>query len=221
MSEAKNVVSVSPLEMGLHRSPTSRLRSALQDIIDKTSSKDFDAIVLAYGLCGRGVVGLKARSLPVVIPRAHDCIGIFFGNENYLSMLKSQPGTYFQSPGWLENMPFDGTMLDMPELPQKREELVKRYGEDNADYLLEQFARFTRDYQRLAFISTPVDRAQEWEHQAMELARQQKWNFEKFFSNVDWLRRLLNGNWDERDFLTVRPGRSVGLCHDGRLIGES
>ena len=40
-----------------------------------------------------------------------------------------------------------------------REQLVEKYGEENADYLLEQFNNFTRHYERLAYIATPVPRS--------------------------------------------------------------
>jgi hypothetical protein len=31
-------------------------------------------VVLAYGLCGGATAGLRAGSIPLVVPRAHDCI---------------------------------------------------------------------------------------------------------------------------------------------------
>ena len=41
---------------------------------------DIEAIVLAYGLCGRGTAGLRPLRHKLVIPRAHDCITVFMGN---------------------------------------------------------------------------------------------------------------------------------------------
>ena len=55
----------------LHTRPQSDLRPALQAEIDKIEAEDdpCDAILLGYGLCSMGTVGLQARSLPLIIPR--------------------------------------------------------------------------------------------------------------------------------------------------------
>ena len=35
---------------------------------------DIEAILLGYGLCSNALAGIKSSRLPLVIPRAHDCI---------------------------------------------------------------------------------------------------------------------------------------------------
>jgi hypothetical protein len=184
----------------------------------------FNAIGLAYGLCNRGIESLQARTLPVVIPRAHDCIGMLIGSsQRYLAQLESCPGTYFQSPGWLEHLPAD-RMLRQQNLPvgaglkMTKEDLVARYGEENAAYLLEQLTGFTRHYRRLAYISTPVPQAENHERAAAEIARQQGWTFDRLPSDLGWLRRLLDGEWNDREFLTLKPGERLGLRYDSQLI---
>jgi uncharacterized protein DUF1638 len=212
------------LEMGLHDQPAKTLQSALQDAVDQATAGSYDAIAIAYGLCNRGIVGLQARTLPVVVPRAHDCIGLLLGStECYLAQLDACPGTYFQSPGWLsnslglgqirsQNLPF------MPGVTLDRAELVARYGADNAEFLLEQFAGFTRYYERLAYIETPVPACKEWEQAARDLARSRGWRFEPLAGNLQWLKRLLHAEWDPKEFLVLKPGERVALRHDSRLI---
>ncbi len=42
-------------------------------------------------------------SIPLVIPRAHDCITLFLGSkERYLDYFQSHPGVYFKTSGWIE-----------------------------------------------------------------------------------------------------------------------
>ena len=155
---------------------TENLRAALQSAIDGVAAGQCDAIAIGYGLCNRGIVGLQARALPVVIPRAHDCIGMLLGSSRcYLAQLEAQPGTYFQSAGWLENSPANGEVRQQnftfgPNSNVTREQLVEKYGEENADYLLEQFNNFTQHYERLAFIATPVPEAAKWEKAAQKIA---------------------------------------------------
>ena len=221
----KTAVTMRWLEMGLHERPAGNLHAALQAEIDAAAPENFDAIAIAYGLCNRGIIGLAARALPVVIPRAHDCIGMLLGSSAcYLAQLEAQPGTYFQSAGWLENSPANGEVRPQhftfgPGSNVTREKLVAQYGEDNADFLLEQFAGFTRHYERLAFIDTPAPAAEKWAAVAQNLAQRRGWKFERLAGDLGWLRRLLDADWNEREFLKLNPGERVALRSDAQLIG--
>jgi hypothetical protein len=224
-TEARTGFTTRHLDMGLHERSADNLRAALQAAVDEVAPGQGDAIALAYGLCNRGIVGLQARALPVVIPRAHDCIGMLLGGTRcYLAQLESQPGTYFQSAGWLEHSPANGGMRQQnlpfgPGSTITREQLVEKYGEENADYLLEQFTNLTRHYQRLAFIATPVPGAAKWEEEARQTARARGWKFERLAGDLGWLRRLVNAEWNDREFLTLKPGERVILRYDEQLIG--
>lgn len=213
------------LEMNLHERSPDHLRAALQDAIDRTPADQFDAIGVAYGLCNRGIVGLQARALPVVIPRAHDCIGMLLGDtKRYLAQIEEQPGTYFQSAGWLAGTPANGSLSPQNLSPgldttAMRERFAEKYGDENADFLIEQLTAFTRHYRRLAFIATPVPNAERWEETARATARKHNWIFEKIPGDLGWLRRLVSGEWNEREFLVLKPGAQVAARHDGQLIG--
>ena len=49
--------------------------------MDRTPEGVYDAILLGYGLCGNGLAGVTARHTRLVLPRAHDCIGILMGSR--------------------------------------------------------------------------------------------------------------------------------------------
>lgn len=224
-ASAKTDLCVQYLEMALHEQPGNQLRAALQAAVDAVTLEQCDAIALGYGLCNRGLIGLQARTLPVVIPRAHDCLGLLLGSsQRYLAELDQQPGTYFQSAGWIEHLPADRTLRPLAAgtgdvFSAKKEELVARYGEENAQFLLEEFASFTRHYKRLAFIATPVAGATERERKAGEIAQQKGWQFEKLPGDLGWLRRLVDGEWNEREFLVLKSGERISLRYDAQLIG--
>jgi hypothetical protein len=205
------------LAMGLHQGSSEALNDALQSEIDAAEG---DTVAIAYGLCNGGIVGLKARSAPLVLPRAHDCIGLLLGTRRYCAELERAPGTYFQSAGWLaagETRQPDFTFG--PDTNVTREGLIERYGEDNADYLLEVFAGFTRRYDRLAFIATVAP--EEWERKAEAMAARRGWRYERLAGELGWLKRLIEGPWDGDDFLIVRPGERVVATGDERLIGAA
>jgi hypothetical protein len=218
-TERNAILSFHHLESGLHEYPADKLRAALQAAIDQTT--DCDAILVCYGLCSRSVVGISARQVPVVIPRAHDCIGILLGScKRYLAELDRHPGTYFQSAGWIKAMR-SGPQPQFTFGPNRnvtREDLTEHYGAEAADFLMGEFAGFTRYYRRLAYIATPVGDAQKWEAEARSIASARGWAFDRLDGNTGWMKRMLDGDWQEHEFLILQPGTRVALAADERLI---
>jgi hypothetical protein len=219
---AKTDLQIHYIEMALHQQPGAQLRAALQEAVNTVPEAGCDAVALGYGLCNQGLVGLQARGLPVVIPRAHDCLGILLGStKRYLAELEKQPGTYFQSCGWIEHLPADRTLRPLAAgagLSVNKEELVARYGEEAAQFLMAEYAKFTQHYRRLAFIATPVAQMDERERKAAAIAKQQGWTFERLPGDLGWLRRLVDGEWEEREFLVLKPHQRVALSYDDGLI---
>ncbi len=56
-AQSPHVVDVELLNLGLHENPAD-LRRRLQEHIDAVDARTYDAIVLAYGLCGKSTAGL-------------------------------------------------------------------------------------------------------------------------------------------------------------------
>ena len=100
-ARSPNVVDVHLNRRGLHDDPPN-LREILQEQIDR-SGAPYDALVLAYGLCGGATAGLRAGAIPLVVPRAHDCITLFLGSrERYQTEFSADPGTYWYVQDYLE-----------------------------------------------------------------------------------------------------------------------
>ena len=199
------------LPMGLHDQGGPAMRARLQEAVDRVDATPYDAVLLGYALCGNGVAGLESRTLPLVIPRAHDCIALLMGGrERYQSYFENHPGVFFRSTGWLER----GEDLDQAAL------LIACYGEDNGRYLFEQFNGYQRNYRQLAYIATGLEPDGSFEQQAREEAARRGWQFESIQGDLGLFERLVAGDWDEADFLVVPPGWRVKPTYDGGIIDK-
>jgi len=202
--------------MGLHDLGVT-MGSQLQPRIDAADECGYDAILLGYALCGRGTEGLRAGKTQIVIPRAHDCIGLLMGSRlSYKTYFDSHPGVYFRSPGWVE-FQTPGQALE-PAYPSAQdkigerrslEELVAQYGEENGNYLFEQFRAFRQNYTGLTYISTGVESEENFRTLARAEAEKCGWNFDVVQGSLTLMERLVSGDWDEADFLVVPPGATV------------
>ena len=197
------------LPKGLHDLGGPAMRARLQKAADRVDATQYEAVLLGYALCGNGVAGLVSRNLPLVIPRAHDCIALLMGGrDRYRIYFENHPGVFFRSTGWLER----GQDLDQAAL------LIARYGEDNGRYLIEQFNGYQRNYRKLAYIATGLEPDGSFERQAREEAARRGWQFEIIRGDLRLFERLVAGDWDENDFLVVPPGWRVKPTYDGGII---
>src|SRR5450755_1759704 len=103
VARSPHQVDVEFLPKGLHDLGAPNMREALAAAVAKADPSLYDAVLMGYGLCGNGLAGLRAISIPLVIPRAHDCIALLFGSrQKYREYFEQNPGVYFHSTGWQE-----------------------------------------------------------------------------------------------------------------------
>ncbi len=211
------------LPFGLHSYPN-ELRVRLQSEIDAAEGLRYDYILLGYGLCSRGTAEISARSIPLVIPRAHDCITLFLGSrDRYDEEFASHPGTYYYSAGWIERSEGDveqGTISDKHEeaLREHYREYVEKYGEDNAKFLIEQESLWLANYSRAALIRTGVGNLETYQEFTKNIAKSRGWDYEEIEGNLNLLEKMVRGDWAEGDFLIVPPGASTAESFDQKII---
>ncbi len=217
---SRNVVDIRFLAQGLHDIGESKMSAKLQAEIDSVPAGEYDAILLGYGLCSNGIRGLRAP-LPLVAPRAHDCITLLMGSkEAYQAYFDRNPGTFYQSVGWIERA---RSNLSNPESTTRQmgmssyEEYVKQYGEENAKYLVEVLGGF-KHYDRLAYIDTEVGDSGAYRDCTREQADKRGWRFDLLKGSTTLLWRMMQGEWDEEDFLVVAPGQAIAPSYDGSIV---
>ena len=221
-AQSPQIVDVELFRLGLHIQPAD-LRARVQERIDAVTDQKYDAIVLAYGLCGQATAGLTARTIPVIIPRAHDCITIFLGNRaRYKDQFENYPGTYWYVQDYLERNDTAGTVLSLgsgteTDIHAVYEAYVQKYGKDNADYLMEVMGAWQSHYKRAVYIDMGIGDGTAAEQQAQNEATRRNWTFERMAGDFGLIRRLLAGEWDA-DFLRLEPGQQIAMSYDDQVI---
>jgi hypothetical protein len=222
-AHSPHIVDIELFPRGLHNTPAI-LRGRLQERIDAAAGQGYDAVVMAYGLCGQATAGLTAREKPVVVPRAHDCITLFLGGrERYDAQFEQQPGTYWYALDYMERDDGTGGSMGLgagagTEGQAVYEQYVEKYGRDNADYLMEVMGAWQAHYQRAAFVDMGVGDGSRVERMAQNDAARRGWVFEKVAGDMVLVRRLLFGDWRD-DFLVLQPGDSLAMTYDDQVIG--
>jgi len=207
-------IGVKFLEGGLHDRPD-LLRKKLQAAIDELSAAGrCDRIVVGYGVCGRGTVGIQARNIPLAIPKVHDCIALFLGGDAaYRDEFKKYPGTYYISAGWYEEKtePLSQRKLSAYYGDEKLNygELVDKYGEKAAKETFQFLSTWQKNYQRAAFIETGAKPSPKYEAYAREMAAEYNWKYEKIAGHRILIEKLLTASETTDEVLVVAPNHVI------------
>jgi hypothetical protein len=223
-AHSDNIIDITYIRQGYHNEPD-KMRAFLQCEIDSVEGGqdghtnqggDFDAILLAYGLCSNGIAGLRSSKYPIIVPRGHDCLTFFLGSkERYRSYFDSRAGVYWYTRGWLEN----GHLPNPETVESKRAEYeAAGYDEDAVDYLMEVENSWIKNYSTAAYITVPDIDSPQSEEYARRAASGFGWRFDRLEGNFSLLSDFLEGHWDNSRFLTVPPGQIIAPSYDAGII---
>jgi hypothetical protein len=219
-ARSKNVVDVVLMEQGLHDEPQ-RLRTEVQKVLDNTcdiQKRPYDASLLGYGLCSNGIIGLSAE-IPIVVPRGHDCITLLLGSKDkYQEYFDSHRGVYWYSPGWIESSKQPGK----ERYEKLLEEYKEKYGEDNAQYLMEVEQNWIKEYNWATFIDWGLTDSDGYKNYTKHCAEFLHWSYDELKGSPTLMQKLIDGDWHESEFLVVKPGQKIGedLTNDGIIKAE-
>jgi hypothetical protein len=223
VARTPHVVDIEFTRKGSHDEPDN-LRALIQQRIDdsENSGKKYDAILLGYGLCGNSAVNLAARSIPLVIPRAHDCCTLFLGSkEKYVKYFGENPSTGFSTLGYMERG--DSYVREasgdknVTEMNRAYQEYVEKYGEDNAKYIWETLHPKEKPWEkdnRVVYIEIPELQHLGYAEQCRRRAKADGKDFVVLDGSVELIEKLIFGQWSEEDFLTVKPNQRITAIYD-------
>lgn len=212
-SKSKNSFNFEFIKQGLHNTPD-KLRKELQESINKVDGQ-YPVILIGYGLCSNGIRGITAQKSKLVIMRGHDCITFFLGSkERYKKYFDENPGTYWYTPGWIETNTQPGK--DRYEILLA--EYTEKYGEENAEYLMEMEQGWFKEYKNAAYVDLGFCDNEEYKAYTKECASWLLWNYDELVGDGSLIFDFINGNWDCSRFLVVEPGQVVEPSNDQDII---
>lgn len=222
-SQTSNIVDFTFLSKGLHDIGCESMICELQKEIDKVDTEKYEAILLAYGLCSNGVIGLKSQ-LPMVIPKAHDCITFFLGSkEKYQDFFYTNTGAYIYTAGGIEReldpASIEKGITTQLGMNKTYEEYVEEYGEENAEYIMEILGGYETAYDKIVFINTKVGDVEKYRERLYHKAEKTGWTPSEMEGDNSLLLKFLDGDWNENDFTIIPPNHKIIATNDKNIIG--
>ena len=207
------------MEQHLHNTPD-LMRVKLQEAIDN-AGKSYDKILLGYGLCSNGVVGLKSDNSEILIPKVDDCISLFLGSKKrYLEEFKKDPATYYLCKGWIEygGDPYRGYLVwtnQENKIPadwiRQKEIYGRRYDTEMAKFL---FIEMMKNYNQITLIDN--DDIEEIHMQYtknmvafMSGMLDREINLKILKGSSEFLEKLVKCRFDKDNFLKIEPGSKI------------
>jgi len=201
-------VEIRYLDQGLHMTPK-KMAPVIQEQIDLVTGR-FDEIVLGYGLCANGIVGVLAREEGLYVPRSHDCIALFMGSfEAYRKAIKKRPGTFYLTAGWIEGR--------KDPLSYMEDRYVPRMGREMAEWGMKEELKH---YSHFVLINTGVGDLDRMRRQMLENAKFFGKEYEEIPGSLALLRKMIMEPLRDNDFIFIEPGGSIRqtmfLCFGGK-----
>lgn len=222
VARTPHIVDMEFTEKGAH-DDSDYLRELIQRKIDACEeSKKYDAILLGYGLCGNAVLNLSARSIPLVIPRAHDCCTIFLGSRGkYIEYFGDSPSIAFNAAGYMEHegsqVEEAGGVREQLGWDKTYEDYVKQYGEENAKYIWETLHPGNKPYKedkKLVFIEIPELSHLGYAEKCRNQAQDNGGDYIELDGSIRLIEKLIFGEWSEEEFLVVKPKQHIMGMYD-------
>jgi len=190
-------------DVGLHNTPN-LMAAALQQRVDALTEPS--NVIVGYGLCGNGLVGVKSRQHTLIIPRIHDCVAMFLGShQRYLQRFFANPNTYYLTKGWIEAK--DEPLTEYLDY-------VKQFDEETADYLVEMKYRHYRKLCVVGFSEAELSACRPAAMQVAAFCKQRfGMDYEEVIGTTELIEALLEVSLHLTEpndaFVVVPPGGEV------------
>lgn len=185
------------VDSNLHRKP-GKLKEEIQSIISRISN--VETIILAFGLCGNALVGLRSDTARLVAPKTEDCISLLLGSQKRRAELTRESASYYLTKGWLES---ENSIAD------EYDDCLKRFGRRKGRRLM---LTIFKEYRCLSFVETGAGDSIPYIAKSERVARDLGLVHQVIEGSSRLLEKLLVGPWND-EFIVVHPGCFIELEH--------
>lgn len=179
------------MDAELHINPD-LLRSELQKVINL--NQNYDLILLAYGNCGNGLVGLVSEKTRLACLRLEDCIHVLLHNEKNLKKIQGE--TYFITKAWMNSK---------KSLKEEYHYAINRYGTKRAEAIM---GIMFKHYKSMALVETGAYDLDSWIYCARHLCQVLKLDFKTLSGDVGLLEMFLSLDWNNQ-VAEFAPGSAI------------
>lgn len=193
------------MDIRLHNAPK-KLAAALQ--IELDSLTEPSTVIVGYGLCGNGLVGVKSGPHTLVIPRIHDCVAMFLGShKRYIERFFASATTYYLTKGWLDAK--DEPLTDYLDY-------VRDYDQETADYVVDMKYKHYRKLCMVGFSQQELDGCRVNAMKVAEFCRERfGMEYEETIGTTELIEALISMpsriDTGDDEFVIVPPGGEVDM----------
>lgn len=195
LNDLKISCNVIYIESQLHNNPN-KLNERLQSEIDKYVNAN--SILLLFGLCGNGLIGLKSKNANIIYPKVDDCISLYLGGVEKRKKLHKSIATYFFTKRYIEN-----------ELSIYNEmQLMKhKYGEKKTNKI---YKSLFQKYEYIRTINTGTYEVDDILDKINEMCEIFGLKHENVDADLSLFYKAFNENYDE-NFIVVPKNKEIKL----------
>ena len=184
------------VDRGFHSEPD-KLRRELQRNVDWVEERGATRILLAFGLCGNGAVGIVAKSAQLAIPRFDHCVNIMLECGPRTCQGRAQGGVMYLTRGWTHDAA--AAMYSL------KDQYVAKYGERRAKRLME---AMYGGYHAVSLIDNGCYELVDVMDVAQRSADSINVGVQIDPGSNQVLEKLISGPWDD-DIVVCEPGRPL------------
>ena len=221
VAKSPHIIDLEFVPMLAHIEPE-KLRSLINEKIEKSfieTGRGYEALLLGFGLCGNAAIGLSC-SVPLVIPRAHDCCTIHMGGkERFIENFGNRLSARWCSTGYYERTIAPGSgypsveQLANYKTTAEYMGYVEKYDEETADYLWETLHPVIESNEAVYINMDGFEYSDSFKNYKSRMT-QNEIDVITVDGDISLLRALVNGDWDESRFLVVPPGKKITGVYD-------
>ena len=192
-------IALTLIEQGLHNTPKIMPEKLIEKIAEIEAAEKPERLLLGYGLCSNGIVGVSGTACEVVVPRCHDCIALLMGSvARYNEVFAKNPGTYYLTTGWVE-------CGDDP-LSCVEQKYIPRLGQEKA---LRAMGLELANYTHICYIDNGLGDQAGLKARVKENCAVFKKEYAEMKADLTFFHQLLDGPYKEGDFLSLKPGEEI------------